>query len=401
MSPGLYSSFQEENIYVRTQSETWQRSGLITADQFRAIHDDTEPQIHQTNLFFRMLFFVFTLLCAGALTGLFAWLMKSAGGTVLAGVLIFFGTIYYIAAEYLVRMRRFYRYGIEEALALMAIVLFCWGCGGLLDKIGVGTKETMIAVSALFALTAFWIYLRFGYLYAVLISVVALGVIPFQLFASPVTERLTLLFILCGIFIFNLIGDKSDVEDFRKERNTTIQACLLAAIYVTINLQILGFIGLLLRDTPIMHLHPELFPPYIYWLSYVLTFIFPIAGICRGIKSRKRLILNVSLVMACVTLTTNKSYLGMTRYAWDPAILGTVLIALFVLITRWLASGPDKRRYGFTAEEILKPEDQGINLAAVAAALTPGAIDAQQPQAPQDKYFEGGASGGGGAQRKF
>jgi hypothetical protein len=143
------------------------------------------------------------------------------------------------------------------------------------------------------------------------------------------------------------------------------------------------------------------FSPYIYWLSYILTFLIPAIGIFWGIKKRKRLILNVSLVIACLTLATNKSYLQIERYAWDPAILGIMLIFISTLITHWLSRGPNKTRYGFTAENILKPENYGINLADVGAALTPGFIDSQQPQAQTEKLFDGGQSGGGGAGRSF
>ena len=136
-------------------------------------------------------------------------------------------------------------------------------------------------------------------------------------------------------------------------------------------MQILGLAGLLITDTHIIRLHPKLFPPYIYWSSYILAFVIPALGIYWGIKSRKRLIINISLVLVCITLATNKSYLEMTRYAWDPTIMGMLLIALSILITRWIASGPKKARNGFTADNILKPEDHGISLAeAAAAALT-------------------------------
>ena len=117
MTLGLYSFRQEENIYIRRQAGTWRRSGLITDDQLRAIHDDTDPQVHQTNLFFRLLFFVFTLLCAGAVTGLFVWLIDHKGHILLSVILIVSGVVYYLAAEYLVHTRRLYRYGIEEALS--------------------------------------------------------------------------------------------------------------------------------------------------------------------------------------------------------------------------------------------------------------------------------------------
>jgi len=236
-------------------------------------------------------------------------------------------------------------------------------------------------------------------LYAALISIIAACIIPFQLSLTPTGERVLLLIILCLIFFLNVIIDNPEIEDFRKERNTTIQTFLLAAIYLTVNLQILGVAGLLSADQSIIHLHPKLFPPYFYWTSYILTFIIPAAGIYWGIQSRKRLILNASLVMVCITLATNKSYLEWTRYAWGPAILGIVLITLSILINRWLASGANKARDGFTAENILTPENHGFGLAEAAAALAPLAtgIDVQQPPAQQEKYFDGGNSGGGGA----
>lgn len=401
MNLSLYSSQQEENIYIRTQAHTWKRSGLINDNQLSTITDATDHTLRQTNLFFRILFFIFTLLCTGALVGLFAWLMENKGNKILAAMLIFFGAVYYFSAEYIVSKRQFYRYGIEECLVLIAMGLFCAGSGWLLGEYSVSSKQTMIAVSALFAITAFLIYQRCGYLYTALISLIAFCVIPFQLSLTPSGERVLLLIILSLILFLTVIQDKPQIEDFRKERNTTIQSGLLIAIYLTVNLQILGVIGLLIEDTHIIHLHPKLFPPYIYWSSYILTFIIPAAGIYWGIQRRKRMILNVSLILTCLTLATNKSYLGLTRYAWDPAILGIMLIGMSIIISRWLKRGQNENRYGFTEKDILKPEDHGISLAEVAAALTPGAIDAQQPPQQPEKYFDDGSSGGGGVSRGF
>ena len=397
----IYSSEQEEKIYIRQEAKTWKRSGLITEEQLRSIQDLTDPQLQQTNLFFRILFFVFTLLCAGAVAGLLVWFTENRlGDKGIAALILLFSVACFILAESIVKARRLYRYGIEEALLMAAMVCFVISFSVL---IGVRhwNHQVVATVCSLFAVIAGLIYLRFGYLYMAVISMVALCSIPFQFHLAPDAERLLLVLILCGLFIFSLAVDKPGSEDFRKNRYTIILACLLVAIYLTVNLQVLGLIGLATRETHIIYLYPKLYPPYLYWSSYILSFIIPAAGIYWGIKSRKRLILNVSLVMACVTLATNKSYLEMTRYAWDPAILGIVLIALSLLIGRWLGHGPKKARQGFTAEDILKPEDQGIGLADVAAALTPGAIETQQPQSPQDKFYEGGSSGGGGAQRNY
>ena len=207
--------------------------------------------------------------------------------------------------------------------------------------------------------------------------------------------------ILCVILFLNVIHDKSRIEDFRKERNTTIQTCLLVVIYLTVNLEIFGLTGLLGDDEGFIRRYIASFPPYAYWLSYILTFVIPVLGIYGGIKKRKRLVMNASLVLACLTIATNKSYLGLTRYAWDPAIMGIMLIAVAVFMTRWLKLGPDSNRYGFTESNVLKPESHGINLSDVAAALTPTMIDAPQPPSQRDAYFNGGSSGGGGASGNF
>ena len=398
----LYSPQQEENIFIRNEAKTWQRSGLITNDQLTAIFGYTNPDVRQTNVFFRIIFFIFTYLCASALLGLFVWTFGIKTNTALSLTSIIAGVIFYFLAEYAVTKYCFYRHGIEEALALSSMVLICMGIFFGAMKLFWENRWLIhfdILLCLLFALTALWIYLRFGFLYAALISIVATCIIPFQLHIWPTGERVLLLIILCLIFFLNIIYDKPENEDFRKDRDTTIQACLLAAIYLTVNLEILGALGLITGDKISMHLQPKSFPPYIYWSSYILTFIIPAAGIYWGIKSRKRLILNASLIMACATLATNKSYLGMTRYAWDPAILGTALVILSIIINRWLSSGENKARDGFTAENILKPESHGIGLADVAAALTPMATGIEVQQ--QDKFFDGGSSGGGGASREF
>lgn len=401
MSFSFYTSQQEESIHIRKQARLWLRSGLISADQLQLIYDETDSHLHQTNLFFRLLFFAFTLICTGAAAGLLTWFMEGTGKRILASLALSFSAVCFMLAEHLVKRRKLYRYGVEEALLMTGMVCLVISFLIFTDDYQLSHHVVSIVVCVLFAVISGLIYFRAGYLYAAFISIIAAGVIPFQLSLSSVNERLLLLLILCGIFIFSLTGDKPDSEDFRKNRYANIQAGLLIAIYLTVNLQAPGMIALLLGDNQNIHFNPKLFPLHLYWLSYILTFIIPAASIIWGILSRKRCIMNAGLLTACATLATNKSYLGMPRYAWDPAILGAVLIVVSLLLTRWLNRGSGKRRFGFTAEEILKPETSGVNLADIAAALTPGAMDPQQPQTPQEQFLEGGGAGGGGVSRNF
>ncbi len=404
MGFNLYSPDQENNIYIRTQAQAWRRSGLITEGQLTAISNLSDPHVRRTNLFFRILFFIFTLLCIGAIAGLIVWFLEDKSDMALALIFFLCGGTGLAAAEYLVTKYRFYRHGIEEALAVAGMILCVAGFMILTEYLGLEHHQ-VIEVSACLILSAAacFVYLRFGYLYAAVIGMLALCVVPFQFSLSHTAERLILLGMFCAALGLGIYGDGKIVHDFKKGRSTLLLTCLLAAIYLTVNLHVFGVIGMLSGEIRGGHFHPESFPQSLYWISYVLTFLIPAAVIYAGIKTRRRLILNAGVLMAMASLATNKSYLGLTRYAWDPAILGAAMIAFSLLLTRWLNAGPERKRSGFTAAEILKPEDSGVSLADAAAALTPAAIEAGQPTQtlPAEPFTEGGASGGGGAQRKF
>ena len=400
----LYPSQQEENIYIRKQVRTWLRSRLITNEQLATIDHFTGIDLRQTNIFFRVIFFIFSCLCVAAILGLFLWVTKIRSEMVLSFILIIAGGTTYVLAEYTVKKYHFYRHGIEEALATLSMFLFCTGIVmGTEELLGGRSGDFDAFLCLLFSLTALWIYLRFGFLYAAFISIVAICILPFQLSMTPTGERLCLLMILCLILCFMVVSDQQVDQDFKKEKNTTLQAFLLIAIYLTVNLQMSNLPASMIPAAGIFHTYPESFPPYIYWTSYILTFMIPVGGIFWGIHSRKRLILIAGLVMACVTLATNKSYLGWTRYAWDPAILGTMLVIISIALNKWLNKGENKARHGFSAEDILKPEHHGISLTEIAAAFTPAAtgLDLQPPAEDKGKYFDGGSSGGGGTSRRF
>ena len=124
------------------------------------------------------------------------------------------------------------------------------------------------------------------------------------------------------------------------------------------------------------------YPPLFYWATYGFVFLVPALGLWHGIRARKRMVINASLVLTLLTLATNKDYLGFSHYAWDPAILGAAMIVAAVALTRWLKGGQGEARNGFTARSLVKPEDHGISLADIGAAAIPGMAGAP-PKPPQ------------------
>jgi hypothetical protein len=393
----LYTADQEEKIYIRREARTWARSGLITDAQLGIIDSRTEPGLSQTNVFFRILFFVFTCICMQTVIGFYVWVVGLRSETSLAWAALAFGFAMVVLAEYLAGRKCFYRHGIEEALALVGMALACSGIVTFISMLKVEPRFLITTGAVLSSACTFWLYLRFGFLYAAVLSVACACIVPFQLSLTPASERAILAMVLVFILLTSIRAESIEKGDFKKDRSATLQACLLAGIYLAVNLR-LPELGKAFWGHSGMSYRPFAgFPPLFYWMTYGLTFLIPALGLYHGLKSRKRIVINVSLIAALLTLATNKDYLGFKHYAWDPAIFGVVLIIAAIVVMRWLADGGREARNGFTAQNLLKPENHGINLADLGAAVLPGVIQANLPPSSPDKPFAGGQSGGGGA----
>jgi hypothetical protein len=332
-----------------------------------------------------------------AVAGFCVWVAGLRNEVSIAWAALAFGIAMVGLAEYLVRRRSFYRYGIEEALALAGMALACAGIVIFISLLHVELRLLITTAALLASAGAFWLYLRFGFLYAAVISAACVCVVPFQLSLPHASERAIVAMVLALVLLTSIRAESIETRDFRKERSVILQACLLAGIYLAVNLR-LPELGKAFWGHSGMSYRPFAgFPPLFYWMTYGLTFLIPALGLYHGLKSRKRIVINVSLIAALLTLATNKDYLGFKHHAWDPAIFGVVLILAAMVVMRWLANGGREARNGFTAQNLLKPENHGINLADLGAAVLPGAIQANLPPSSPDKPFAGGQSGGGGA----
>ena len=397
MSISLYTAEQEERIFIRREARTWARSGLITDGQLAIVDSRTDPGLSRTNVFFRILFFVFTYICMQAVVGFCVWVVGLRNEVSIAWAALAFGIAMVGLAEYLVRRKSFYRYGIEEALALAGMALACAGIVIFISLLHIELRLLITTGALLASAGAFWLYLRFGFLYAAVISAACACIVPFQLSLPPASERAIAAMVLALVLLTSIRAESLETRDFRKERSAILQACLLAGIYLAVNLR-LPELGRAHFGNPGPFYQPHAgFPSLFYWATYGLTFLVPLLGLYHGLKSRKRIVINASLIAALLTLATNKDYLGFKHYAWDPAVLGIVMVMAAVAIMRWLANGGREARNGYTAQNLLKPENHGIHLADLGAAVLPGAIHANLPPSSPDKPFAGGQSGGGGA----
>jgi uncharacterized membrane protein YgcG len=134
------------------------------------------------------------------------------------------------------------------------------------------------------------------------------------------------------------------------------------------------------------------------WATFAAIFLIPSCWLAWGAASRARSLVWAGGVGILVAFCSIKPYFGWARHSWDPAVLGVELIALALILKRWLDSGSGGRRGGFSSEEMGNSESGGA-LGLLAGAIAAGPATA--PKGPDALTGRGGDFGGGGASGSF
>jgi hypothetical protein len=383
-----YSTNDERSIRTERLVREWTRSKLLSTAQEESMKPELKVELRRTNVFLRFILFAFGLLIIGAsvaLAGVMFGIKEDLPIVVLCAVS---AACSLALAEILIENFRLYRFGIEEAAAISIVVLLSICVVVMLPKDFHTGESTIVAGLLTAAVAAFYIYLRFGYIYGAIISIFCIGLVPFASNWSHETQRLVSAGLLA--LVFAVARAKSIVErnEFPGDEYRTIQAVAWLGIYASLNVH-LASVQSIFFDAEVSGVFHS--------LTFALIWILPPVGILLGVRDRDRALLDVNIVLSLVTLATNKPYLHLQRQTWDPILLGLLLIGVAVGLRRWLAKG---ERNGFTAARILVSDKRGM-----AALATASAALHTQPQAPTqpDRSFhgEGGRSGGGGASGSF
>ena len=176
----LYSASSEETLRARRLLKDWAGEGFLTKDQYELLGKETVLELRTTNIFLRLVLFLFTLIIVGAGAGLFFVVSRPSDQT--AGVFfLIFAAVCYAAAEIAVSQARLYRYGIEEALAVCSVVFLCVGMQAPLFSGRLYSPRPDAAqflVPAAGVVLSLWIWRRFGFSYAFLAAMIFVIFLP-------------------------------------------------------------------------------------------------------------------------------------------------------------------------------------------------------------------------------
>lgn len=377
----LYSRDEERAIRAKRQVDDWTQSGLLLPEQRDRILPSLQVDLRRTNTVLRITLLLFSLLIVNAIAGLGVIFLESLMSLrTLSWFALANAIVLFLAAETLVRRYRLYHFGIEEGVAMAAALSFSVALAQFPDSF-----STMLGFAGA-TIAAVAIFLRFGYAYAAIAATVFAPMVVFDYEQSDTFRRLVAFGLLFTVFFMARERREDHDPEFPSDIHALIQAVAWAGMYVIANLKVSSLLSV-----------PDGYDA-VYWATYVVIWVMPFAGLLMAIRDRHRALLDVNIVLAIVTMMTNKPYLGAEQKPWDPILFGVLLIAIVVGVRRWLSSGPAGSRDGYIAERILASERDRLALAGTATVLAPGAPPANPDEPPS---FGGGESGGGGAFGKF
>ena len=381
-----YSRDQEERIRGQALVREWTRSRLLDATQGARLEEELRVDLTRTNPYLRAGLALFTGLIVGASVLFVLVVLDLNRAMPVAMVAAAAAVVCFGLAEAAITRFRLDRFGVEEALAVASVLLLGVAASALTSTWRPWRSGDVSLAAGLLigAAGGLFLYQRFGFVYAAAGAMACAGLIPFQLHLPPTVQHLLAAVILASLFLVTRSKRLLYKDAYPGDEYEWLQAAAWAGLYLTLNLQVTW---------------PRI-EGFFYWLTYVLTWVLPIAGIRLGIREKDRALLDVSLVMALVTLLTNKAYLRWPRHEWDPILLGVFLMAIAIALRRWLSRGPGGQRDGFTPARLLdKDSDVSELLGTASLKLQPDVP--VMPSDPAKPGFDGGRSGGAGASGAF
>jgi hypothetical protein len=386
-----YRLEDEERVRLDSQLTDWTKAGLLESAQRASLRRDLTTSLRRTGLMLRLGLAIFTFFGGIAASVLVLVVLEVRSDRALAALAALASIAAFTAADRLAKQGRWYRHGVEEALAVSAVVFaLTAGVIGLSEFLtGVSDQDAMAMALVLASLVSAACYFRFGLQYASAAAIGFAAAAPMALPGVPIELKHLMAAAICSaVFVSARILRTRMQSDIHEDDAEVISAAALVGAYLSLNLYLV----------PAWFGTAAFVAPWLRWSTYVLVWIIPPVALWRAVHDRDRTLLRTSLVLALATLVTNKPYLGWSRRPWDPMLLGGLLIAAALLLRKWLSAGEAGERTGFTAIRILPSEDDPIQLAALASA----AVHMRSDRPSSDtQSFGQGRSGGGGAQGSF
>jgi hypothetical protein len=394
MTPELERADRAES--VRDAARSWQRAGVVDEAVVAAVdarHPDDRVRVGPV---FRVLLFLFTLIAVCGAFGFVSLLadFKNAGElsvlALLSGIAMAAGTEVQAG-----RLRR-RQGGTEAATSFLAVGFLLSAAAWWLYKAQVAEDRIALALLCLVAAGLFaaaaW---RWGYpLYAgAATAALLLALIPL-----PGARLLWIGLALAAAPGLLRLGLSPRLPPAHRASLTLAASVALTGLYAAVHLG--SWESRLIEEAGGRTLPGWANDDSFWWFAAAATALVPAILLAAGLLQRRYALILLGVATAAASLVTLRYYVHLAPLWVILAGSGAFVVALALALRRYLASGPDGERHGYTASPLFADLARRRILEAGAAilALTPEARSLQE----EPKYEGGGGEfGGGGASGSF
>ncbi len=378
-----YNSQWLDNRDIQQQAQEALAAGVITRPECDRIKEAYPCKFYTPNLFIRGGLFLLTLLAVACGLGLFMLMAMGGGDRAFGFILIFWGLASYAALEFFIRVRRFYRAGVDDALLWLAGGLVFGGISWLSQSL-----SPVLAGGIVFVLAA-WGVFRYADRLMGLVGHGALIYLIFHLLTGTGYLGTTLLpFIVMAVSIVScfLCVRLSDKASWRHYRGclSILRMAALVSFYLSGNYYIIQHIS--------ASIHGDAAPIALSWLWWSFTVIVPVAYLIGGVKQKDVILLWTGMALVAGAVFTIRYYHHLLSTEWAMIAGGSILVIGAYALIRYL----QRPKCGFTSAAPAQIHPlQHLPIEGMIVAETFQSIAA--PPINQTNSFGGGSGGGGGA----
>lgn len=383
-----YNSLWSENDFIQKTAQKWLKQGFLSKEQSSGIEKSHSHDYYDPNIFLKIGLFVFTILAASVSVSLMSVFFISIYETNLNAAFVIqsliIGGVFFLLLENLIKGRKLYHSGVDNALIYMALGAFCTAIYFLFENLNPPTWLFLMLFLPLFIATT----IRYAESVACTLTYfLILGIfvtIALESFWGKTLLPFIVMIVSAGMYF--AVKKLSTRKDYLYYETclTILKMLSLITFYLGGNYLIVREGNALINNLSLSISPQVAFAP----IFYFFTTVIPMAYIFFGLRNRDRLMLILGLITLGFSIFTYKFYFSILPVEIALTVGGILLIALAGGLIHYLKT----TKHGFTYQ----PDDEfeGFNLEAM---LMSQLVQSKIPQQGDTFRFSDGDSGGGGA----
>ncbi len=383
-----YNPLWSENNFIQKTAQKWLKQGFLSKEQSLEIEKTYPHDYYDPNIFLKIGLFTFTILATSfsiSLMSIFFLSIYQSNLNIAAVIQsLLIGGVFLFLLENLIKSRKLYHSGVDNALIYMALGAFCITIYFLFEKLNPSTWLFLMLFLPLFVGTT----IRYAEsVVCTLTYFLILGIfvsIALGSFWGKTLLPFIVMIVSAGIyFVVKKLSTRQDYL-YYETCLTILKTLSLITFYLGGNYLFVREGNALINNLSLPVSPQVAFAP----IFYFFTTIIPLAYLFCGLRYRDRLILILGLITLGFSIFTYRFYFSILPVEIALTLGGILLIALAGGLIQYLKTA--KKSFTYQPDD----EFEGINLEAM---LMSQVIQSKIPQQGDTFQFGGGDAGGGGA----